>query len=122
MPDIVTQIKEQIDITQIALNTAEGRVELDTKLNEALAGIEDGPLRTVAYEMLKSWRRDLFNVENPPHVYYPAVKVQAMMGSVVPDPEEIVAWIRAANGRTYDDFAQEINTRMLQRVAAVAQQ
>lgn len=122
MPDIVTQIKEQIDITQIALSTAEGRVELDTKLNAALEEIEDTHLKTAAYEMLKSWRRELFSVENPPHVYYPAAKVQAMLLGVVPAPDEIVAWIRAADGRTYDDFAQEINTRMLQRVAAVAQQ
>ncbi|KJS45255.1 MAG: hypothetical protein VR71_02270 [Roseovarius sp. BRH_c41] len=120
MSDIVTQIKEQIDITQIALSTAEGRVELDTRLNAALAEIQDEHLRTVAYEMLKSWRRSLFNDENPPHVYHSSAKVQQMLNTIVPSPEEIVTWIKAADGRTYDDFAQEITKRMLERVAAVA--
>lgn len=120
MSDIVKQIKESIDITQLDLGTAEGRLELDTQLNAAVAQIEGDLLRNIVFDMLKGWRRNLLAAQNPPHVYHSAAKVQAMLESMVPTPAEIVGWIRAADGRTYDDFAEEIAMRLRAKIDQLA--
>lgn len=58
--DVVAAIKRAVDPGAYDLTRAEGRADFDDALRAELAKIEDERLRMHAGEMIRNWRRALF--------------------------------------------------------------
>ena len=60
MSGIVSKIKSKIRVDDFDLATAEGRAEFDRVLRGHLAEIEDELVRRHAGDMMRPWRKEIF--------------------------------------------------------------